>query len=263
MRQLLLPRAPDSEGRLRLKDGDYHYLASVLRYKTGDRLTVTMPSGKAASAVIVSVSREEIELSVESAAQNETEEELPRIILIQAVPKGAKLDLIVRQAVECGVSEILPLLSSRVVRKGGNAAVQTERLRRIVREARQQSGSPVPTIVHEPFREKAVFEYWQSLEGGSLGLLLLPPLEEAQFTALAHSSLHGYLRTDYKHIVIAVGPEGGYSPNEAAGFIAAGFKPLSLAKTVLRCETAALFALAAVRIVLLEKNSWIYQTVNE
>jgi 16S rRNA (uracil1498-N3)-methyltransferase len=57
-------------------------------------------------------------------------------------------------------------------------------------------------------------------------------------------------------VVLAVGPEGGFSPEEVSRFLAAGFKPLVIGNTILRTETAALYAAAAVRIILLERTAW-------
>jgi 16S rRNA (uracil1498-N3)-methyltransferase len=57
-------------------------------------------------------------------------------------------------------------------------------------------------------------------------------------------------------VVLVIGPEGGFSPEEVSRFTAAGFKSLVMGNAVLRVETAALYAAAAVRIILLEKASW-------
>jgi len=68
--------------------------------------------------------------------------------------------------------------------------------------------------------------------------------------------LHGYLEGNIESVMIAVGPEGGFSEDEANCFIDQGFKPLLLGVNILRTETAAIFATAAVQVLLLEKVSW-------
>jgi len=55
---------------------------------------------------------------------------------------------------------------------------------------------------------------------------------------------------------VAIGPEGGFSDSEAQRFMTAGFKPITIGETILRTETAALYAQAAVRVLLLERDSW-------
>jgi 16S rRNA (uracil1498-N3)-methyltransferase len=73
---------------------------------------------------------------------------------------------------------------------------------------------------------------------------------------LEQGTFHEYLYNSPTFVAVAVGPEGGFSPGEAARFMAEGFKPLVMGSTILRTETAALYATAAVRIILLESASW-------
>jgi 16S rRNA (uracil1498-N3)-methyltransferase len=97
-----------------------------------------------------------------------------------------------------------------------------------------------------------LFAYWNELKAkypGVLGLLF-------HQIPLANESLHGYLDTGPELVVLAIGPEGGFSAAEASRFLEAGFKPLTIGEAVLRTETAALYAAAAIRIILLERNSW-------
>jgi 16S rRNA (uracil1498-N3)-methyltransferase len=88
--------------------------------------------------------------------------------------------------------------------------------------------------------------------GGTLGLLLhQDPLEQGTF--------HGYLGNNPALVVLAIGPEGGFSSEEADQFLGEGFNPLLMGNTILRTETAALYAAAAVRIILMERTSWIHR----
>jgi 16S rRNA (uracil1498-N3)-methyltransferase len=199
---------------------------------------------------------------------------LPPLLLFQALPKGSRMDLIVRQAAEGGISEIVPFISEYTVprsrtspegsrpaaggaasRTGGPEPGRTGRWRRIIKEARQQSGSLTATAVGEPCTLEALFARWERLRQEyprALGLLLhQDPLEKGTF--------HGYLSRDPELVAIAVGPEGGFSPAEVRRFLEADFKPLIMGNTILRTETAALYAAAVVRIILLEKASWIHK----
>jgi 16S rRNA (uracil1498-N3)-methyltransferase len=169
------------------------------------------------------------------------------------------MDLIVRQAAEGGISEVVPFTAERSVggdpRDGGE---KPRRWGRIIREALQQSGSPVPTALHRPLDEEGLFAYWEELKAArplALGIFLHQ--EAGPAGPLAESSLHGYLNTVPDILALAVGPEGGFSPAEASRFAAAGFKPLRIGDTILRTETAALYGAAAARIILLERESWI------
>ena len=69
--------------------------------------------------------------------------------------------------------------------------------------------------------------------------------------------MHGYLTGAPEALALCVGPDGGFSRDEVELLLAAGFSPLRLAGAILRAETAALFAVAAARVILSESSSWI------
>jgi 16S rRNA (uracil1498-N3)-methyltransferase len=122
--------------------------------------------------------------------------------------------------------------------------------------ARQQSNSAVSADVAEPLSEIELFNYWARIKRGykaALALLIHEiPLEK--------SSFHEYLNDVPDLVVLAVGPEGGFSPAEADAFTGAGFKPVTLGDTVLRAESAALYATAIVRTLIFERQTWIAKT---
>jgi len=184
---------------------------------------------------------------------------LPLIVLIQALPKAQKMDLIVRQATEAGVSLILPFIAEHSVSRpeaGRDAEHKRERWERIVKEARQQSGSDIATKIREPLSLTEAIEAWRDFaipRGTSVAVFL-------HQAPLAQGSLHGYLSDDPHTVAVAVGPEGGFSLSEANTLSAARFLPALLGENVLRTETAAIFALAAMQVILLEKTFWIPKT---
>ncbi|HRY73956.1 MAG TPA: RsmE family RNA methyltransferase, partial [Spirochaetia bacterium] len=180
----------------------------------------------------------------------------PSIILVQSLAKPPAMDLVLRQAAEAGVARVIPLAARRsVVRPGeggGTEEAKGKRARweRIVREGLQQSGSAVPTRVEEPL---ALAELPARL-GPARGRRLCLLLHEAP---LAEGSLHGYLTETPDEVVLCVGPEGGFAPDEVDFLLAAGFRPLRLPGAVLRAETAALYAVASVETILTERSSWL------
>jgi len=175
---------------------------------------------------------------------------LPAITLVQGLPKGAKMDQIVRQATEAGVTRIVPLLARRSSAPDASLA-RLDRWRRIAREALQQSGSPTATRIEGPVDVAGLAAALGAARSGRLCLFL-----DAE-APLAQSSLHEYLTDAPDEIVLCVGPEGGFEAEEARTLAEAGFFPLRLPCAVLRTETAALYAVAAVEIVLSERPSWI------
>jgi 16S rRNA (uracil1498-N3)-methyltransferase len=182
------------------------------------------------------------------------------------------MDLIVRQAAEGALSEVVPFAAERSVakaeeplgRRGGGE--RRRRWERIIREALQQSGSTVPTALHEPLDGEGLFAYWEELRAahpGALGIFFHQDAVTQDAVSpgfspgpLAPMSLHRYLSNIPDVLVLAVGPEGGFAPAEVSRFLTAGFKPCTIGATVLRTETAALYGAAAARIILLESASW-------
>jgi 16S rRNA (uracil1498-N3)-methyltransferase len=73
---------------------------------------------------------------------------------------------------------------------------------------------------------------------------------------LGGKSLHEYCSGEDRPIVLLVGPEGGFDPAETQDFMAMGFKPLHFEGAILRTETAALYAVAAVKTIVAEKAAW-------
>jgi len=178
----------------------------------------------------------------------------PRIALVQGLPKSQKMDLIVRQAVEVGVELILPLQTRySVVRElGREGSGGGPRRERILKEALQQSGSLVRTRLASTC---SVEELGARLvdEGFPPETSLYLMFHEQDIAKL---SLHERCAGATGAAVILVGPEGGFSPEETQLCIKLGFSSTHIPGSVLRTETAALYAIAAVKTLLMEKNLW-------
>jgi 16S rRNA (uracil1498-N3)-methyltransferase len=270
MRQFILPEDWNGGASCLVTGGRAHYVARVLRLGRGDRFPGRDSGGRLWDCRVLEAEPGRLLLAVlprdEGAPNAPGGEYLPeelgsegrvRIILAQGLPKGAKMDLIIRQAAEAGVAAVVPLLSPRAVPRGARAPEEGGRARlarweRIVREALQQSGSGTRPELFEPLPLSALPETLAGLGVGPADPRIL--LHEAP---LAQSSMHGYLTGTPEAVVLSVGPEGGFAPDELDLLLSWGFKPLRLAGAVLRAETAALYAIAAAQIILSERSSWI------
>jgi len=259
MKQFVLNSKPDKNGQLRFEGGDYRYLAKVRRLAPGEYFPALLPDAAGSVNVrVLSVDKNVLigEISDNNPANTApviSKNNLPPIFLLQSLPKGEKMDLIVRQAAEGGLTQIVPFMSEfSAVKNMKSTGQKFTRWERIIKEARQQSGSLIATVIRQPLSIDGLFAFWEEINTqntGVLGLLFHHlPLEKA--------SLHEYLYKKPKIVALAIGPEGGFSPSEAQRFMAAGFKALTIGETILRTETAALYAQAAVRILLLERDSW-------
>lgn len=274
MRRFILMKEPDPSGRVCLEGKDYRYLARVLRLREGASFRALLPAGKEVLLRVMKLAPGKLE--AESVPEKTLEDRSdhvkyydeqsyrdqlrqasrsPRIILCQALVKGPKMDLIVRQAVEVGVVNIVPFISHRSVPRPilhKEKDTRGERWNRIVKEARQQSGSNIDTNVEEIMDIGGVIRYWEELRihnTSTLGIVL-------HQDPLAQGSLHSYLSHGQTPVLLVIGPEGGFTDDEISLLVHAGFKPLLINANVLRTETAALFAIASVYTLLWENSSW-------
>jgi 16S rRNA (uracil1498-N3)-methyltransferase len=173
---------------------------------------------------------------------------LPKLVLAVALLKGSKLDEVVRAATEAGVASIIPLVTARSVPRE-HAAGRIERLRRVASEALGQSGSSIPTRVTDPLSIPELCISFSPVPGKRLGLFF----HEAP---LAQASIHRYCTNVPNELIACIGPEGGFDDDEIQALAKGGFMPAWLGPTVLRAETAAIFAVASLRVVCLERSSW-------
>lgn len=177
--------------------------------------------------------------------------------LFQFIPRPQKFELIVRQATECGVAYIVPVIGDYSEKSSVQALMgsKRERLERIIKEARQQSGSPVNTKVMEPVSLEKAIELWNKASGAESN----SDCKDLQlaFVLSERSDCDGNLRasvekagaaTTIKRAAIAVGSEGGISPEEVKILEEKGlFRPVHFAVNILRCETAALYGIAVLQ----------------
>jgi len=248
MKQFLLPRRYAGGPRLTLTGGDYRYLARVLRMHDGDTLPAVDAEGGRYLVTLLSVDGASCEISVERAPLLEPPPgSVADITLLQCLPKGRKIDLIVRQATEAGVRRIVLVASEHSVVKPGDDDDRRERLVRIAREALQQSGAPRLPVIDGPRSLASI-----ATSGEDWGTALL--FHEKQRGGV---SLHGLLAGRPSRVTALIGPEGGLSDSEVQILEEAGFAPVHLGARVLRVETATTYALGAMITILQERDSWI------
>lgn len=248
MKTFVLPERYAGQEALRLADDDFHYLCVVRRLSKGDRFQATDTTGTRYDARIVEVGNNSCRVALRRSTAQRTKPG-HEITLYQCVPKARKMDTVVRQATEAGVSTIVPVISDHTVPVLRGEDEREKRLRRwerIARQAVQQSGAAMVPNVAEPVSSSDLPAHDRQLD-----LLLF-----FHQTPLAEASLHGYLSRYPRRVGVVVGPEGGLSDREVALMRESGACPVYLGPNVMRTETSAVFALAAIQVILLEKESW-------
>ncbi len=209
------------------------HCAQVMRHQVGDKIRVFDGKGEEAEAEIVSISSKRVEFHVLS--QHHTPLPSVPISLLQAVPKGANMELIIEKAVELGVNAIHPVLTERTVVKldAKDALKKQEKWQRVALEACKQCGQNWLPEVHVP---KPFLEVLREL-----------PQQEVKIIAAIQpdsKSVKAILSGSPKSAALCIGPEGDFTPAEYTAARASGFAPMTLGPLVLRVETAALFAVS-------------------
>lgn len=241
-----------------------HYLNRVLRLNQGDRFIAMDGRGHWWSAVL---EVRETGLFASLAEEIAVNRELPvEVTLMAALPKGNGFDEVVRQATELGVASIVPVTSDRTLLKP--SAQKVDRWRRIAAEAAEQSERQfVPTILEPVSFDIAVKDCAQKYrficvargDNRHLWDCLLgnleppqPPLlrgEQDGATGFAPGQpplIRGEQDGEELSIVIATGPEGGWTEGEVERAIEFGFEAVSLGSRILRAVTAPIVALSLV-----------------
>jgi 16S rRNA (uracil1498-N3)-methyltransferase len=209
--------------------------AHVLRLRAGEPVVLFNGRGGEHAARIVEVARARVRAQVGAWSAIEREPPLA-VTLVQGVSSGDKMDFTIQKATELGVARIQPLLAEKsVVRlSAARAEAKLAHWRRIVISACEQCGRNRVPEVAVPL---AVSDLAHRPRAGGLRLLLSPAATRGLREALGHAPAA---------LAIAAGPEGGFGAEEEAMLAGAGFAPVKLGPRVLRTETAALAALAAI-----------------
>jgi 16S rRNA (uracil1498-N3)-methyltransferase len=215
-----------------LPEDSAHHAVHVLRVHAGDEIALFNGRGGEYAARIASIQR--LKVLVDVLAHRAIERESPlRMVLVQGVSAGERMDFTVRKAVELGVAEIQPVLAaSSVARpKGERAAARHAHWQKVAIAACEQCGRNRIPLVH------ALVDAAAYRGQGTGTKLLLSPVSELRFSQAVKSA--------GEEFTVAAGPEAGFNALEEAAFLDAGFVPARLGTRVLRTETAGLAALAA------------------
>ncbi|KAF1686499.1 16S rRNA (uracil(1498)-N(3))-methyltransferase [Pseudoxanthomonas broegbernensis] len=212
------------------------HLTRVLRLRQGDACVLFNGDGRDYAARLLAADRRQVRAEVVSAREVDGESPL-RIVLLQGIARGEKMDLILQKATELGVAGIVPASGERTEVKldAERAQKRMAHWRSVVESACEQCGrARLPTLSPPA-----------ALDAAARGLdvdgprLVLDPRGEHRLDALAAPAGNT--------VCVAIGPEGGWSPRDREVLHAAGFAGLRLGPRVLRTETAGLAAIAALQ----------------
>lgn len=224
---------------------DVNHIRNVLRMQKGEELEISDGMGREYVCAIQDADEKEIRLSI---LQRRTAvSELPsRIFLLQGLPKGDKMDLIIQKAVELGASGIVPVEMKRTVVKldAKKAQKKQERWKNIAENAAKQSKrSKIPEVL-------PVSSFAEALAFARTFDVLLVPYECAEDMEETKKIISRIRPGD--SAAVWIGPEGGFEEEEAEQIRASGGRLLTLGHRILRTETAG-FAMLSILMYHLER----------
>lgn len=228
------PLSPGVE--LELPEDIANHLLRVLRLGVGDSCVLFNGDGHDYTATFIEAGKRHARVQIRGVEAVNNESPL-KITLLQGVARGEKMDLILQKSTELGVAAIVPVNSERseVRLEGERAAKRLAHWNNVVSSACGQSGRACIPEVAAP---APLAQACNALPADSLRLCLDPRGQWTLNTLPAPGS---------GGIVVAIGPEGGWSPRDLETLAQAGFSGLQLGPRVLRTETAGLATLAALQ----------------
>jgi 16S rRNA (uracil1498-N3)-methyltransferase len=212
-----------------LDEAESRHLSQVLRAEVGEEVTVLDGAGGVYECAIDHFSKRNVHLLVK---RRDHRDPLPYdLTLFQAIPKGKVMDWIVQKATELGARRIVPILTERTVVEVEADSHKVEKWRAIAIESIKQCGSPYLPKIDAPIDfAKAV----RQVSGLPLVAALTPCAGE----------MDEFFGRDRRPVQIWVGPEGDFTAHELEQLEWAGAHAFTLGPLVLRCDTAAVCALA-------------------
>jgi len=215
-----------------LPDDEAHHIFHVMRSKSGDLIQLTNGKGSMFTARLTEVSKKQVNAEIVEEIKS-----LPRkysLHLAIAPTKNIdRFEWFLEKATEIGIEQITPLICNRSERK----EIKLERLEKVIVSAAKQSRKAFFPILNQMLS----FDKFIPLNQSSTKLIA--HCEEGEKEAMKKSL------SIQKDVIILIGPEGDFSPQEIDKAISCGYKPISLGSNRLRTETAAVHACSGFAIL--------------
>jgi 16S rRNA (uracil1498-N3)-methyltransferase len=217
---------PLGPGDVDLEGPEAHHITDVRRFAAGDLVMLFNGDGREYPATITAVGKKRVSLHITRVEAADRELGF-KLHIASALPKGDRGDFLIEKLTELGATDFTPLITERAVVKPADD--KSDKLRRAVIEASKQCGRNMLMQIHPPAR-------WTNWCPQQLGRRLL-----AHTSALAKP-----YSPDREGVIVAIGPEGGFTDSEVELAITTGWQVISLGRRTLRIETAAVAVAALI-----------------
>ena len=235
---------PDNikENQIRVNGDEAHHILRVMRLEIGDEITAFDGTGREYYGIIEEVSKKGAVIKIEKSSMAKSGKRYT-ITLAQAVPKMEKMDYIIQKTTELGIDSIIPMNTKRtIVRLNKEKMLSKQRRwKRIAAEASKQCGRVNITEIESYTSLNGVLE-----RGDRYDLALMPSVFSCEKKSLKK------ILPDFqgRSILLLIGPEGGFDADEHKRASENGVIFVSLGENILRCDTAAIAAVAMLKFSL-------------
>lgn len=213
---------------------ELRHLRKVLRLNTGDVVELVNGKGALAQATIQSLSGEQVTLEI--TAVDQAQRARPRLQIAMGLLKGARMDWLIEKLVELGVDAIQPIATEFSVIDAEDGERRMQRWQRLAQAAAKQSSVLFMPQISAPEPFSAFLQHQMS---DSTTLVYLHP--DANYPTL-WETLDQNLSETQEVLTLAIGPEGGFHPEEVLHLEKLGWRGTTLGSTILRGETAGIVA---------------------
>lgn len=241
MNRRFFSERPIADDSIQLSGSESQHAVQVLRAQVGDRITVFDGTGCEFAAEITQVKRSGVTLSIMKRYQISREAHRT-LVLGVALPKGERQRWLIEKCVELGVHRVVPLMTRRGVAAAKDSVLA--RLERTIIEASKQCGR---NVLMEVGRPCGVAEFITQAPNDSVRWFAHPADADPQIARTDAAAVRS-ADADQRPVHAAVGPEGGFDPDEVQAAVVQGWDCVTLAETTMRVETAAV-AIAAYWLV--------------
>lgn len=215
---------------------DVKHISKVLRLKVGSKIFISDGSNWEYECEIIEITKTIVESKIIDKQKFAREPKI-RVTLFQGIPKHGKMDLVVQKAVELGVYKIVPVFMKRtIINDEGGFSKKIKRFNAISYEAAKQCQRGLIPQITEAIKFEVALDILKTMD-----TIIFPYENEENLTL--KDFLRG-LENEIRDVGIIVGPEGGFSDEEATMLKNIGAPGCSLGKTILRTETASITAIA-------------------
>ncbi len=225
---------------------DLHHMMKVLRLKEGDEVDISDGAEWEYRARIESLAKDEAELVILDKNAFASEPDV-KVTLFQGIPKQGKMETIIQKCVELGVHRIVPVFMDRtVVVDRGHFGKKIDRWNKVSAEAVKQCRRGIIPEVAAPVKLSDLLadEDVRDVKPFAEFDLVLFPYENEKGKTIKDALRE--TGDSFRRVAVIIGPEGGFSDEEALAIVAEGGVSVSLGRTILRTETAGMAALAMI-----------------